>query len=329
VLAQADADVEVIVVDDGSLDDTAAVAAGHPVTLVRCASPHGVAAARNRGAAVAGAPLLLFLDADVVPAPGALARARAAFDDPELHATFGSYDDDPAVRSTVSEFKNLCHHYFHQRARRAATTFWGACGAIRREHFEAAGGFNERRYRQPSIEDLELGQRLLERGARIVADPGLQVKHLKRWTFASLLVTDVRRRAIPWTQLIMERRRWPADLNLARDQLVAAGIALALLGTAPFLARPVVQVAWLGLLASAIVVNRDLYRLFARRGGLRLALAGFALQQLYYLYATAGFGAGLGLFAWRRLVGRSPSMVARSEACASPPGLPRSGAGGP
>jgi glycosyltransferase involved in cell wall biosynthesis len=329
VLAQADADIEVIVVDDGSLDATAAIAAGYPVTLVRCDRPHGVAAARNRGAAVAGAPLLFFLDADVVPAPGALARALAAFDDPDLHATFGSYDDDPAVRSTVSRFKNLCHHYFHQRARRDATTFWGACGAIRREHFEAAGGFNERRYRQPSIEDVELGQRLVERGARIVADPGLQVKHLKRWTLASLLATDVRRRAIPWTQLIMERRRWPADLNLTRDQITAAVIALALLGTAPFLARPMVWMVGLGLLASAIVVNRDLYRLFARRGGLRLALAGFALQQLYYLYATAGFAAGLGLFAWRRLVRRSSSAASRPEACASPPGPPRSGTSGP
>ena len=89
---------------------------------------------------------------------------------------------DPDDQSIVSRFKNLAHHHFHQRARVEASTFWGACGAIRREQFFAAGGFDEKRFKLPSIEDVELGSRLVDRGVRIVLDPGLQVKHLKRWT---------------------------------------------------------------------------------------------------------------------------------------------------
>jgi GT2 family glycosyltransferase len=299
VFAQAGPDVEVIVVDDASRDATAGVAARYPVSLVRCERWGGVASARNRGAAAAAAPLLLFLDADVVPGPGLLARARRAFDDPATDAVFGSYDDEPAVRSTVSRFKNLAHHHVHQHARRRATTFFAGCGAIRRARFVAAGGFDEARYRRPSIEDVELGGRLAAQGARIIAAPGLQVKHLKRWTLGSLLVTDLVRRAIPWTQLILERRSWPGDLNLAPRQLAAAGIALLLIALLPFLAHPVAAAAWPALLAGAVIANHGLYTLFWRKGGARLAVAGFVLQQLYYLYAAVGFAVGVGLFPWR------------------------------
>src|SRR6202011_2360901 len=136
-------------------------------------------------------------DADVVLGPGAMARAMAAIASrPETGAVIGSYDADPAAASVVSRFKNLAHHHFHQRSNSDATTFWGGCGVIRRECFMAVGGFDENRF---TIEDVELGYRLIENGVRIVLDPELQVKHLKRWTLHSMLVTDVTLRAIPWT----------------------------------------------------------------------------------------------------------------------------------
>ena len=126
--------------------------------------------------------------------------------------------DDPSI---VSRFKNLAHHHFHQRSRAEANSFWGACGAVRRDCFFAAGEFDEKRFKLPSIEDVELGYRMIDRGVRIVLDPELQVKHLKKWTLTSLIATDVTRRAIPWTLLWMERRRMQKDLNFSYDQRIA------------------------------------------------------------------------------------------------------------
>ena len=108
-----------------------------------------------------------------------------------------------------------------------ATSFWGACGAVRRECFFAAGGFDEKRFKLPSIEDVELGYRLIDQGVRIVLDPELQVKHLKKWTLVSLVATDVTRRAIPWTLVWMERRRLQKDLNFSYDQRIGAMVAVA------------------------------------------------------------------------------------------------------
>jgi GT2 family glycosyltransferase len=223
--AESSADIEIIVVDDCSADETALIASRYSVRLIKLTHNLGPSAARNRGAEIACGQVLFFLDSDVVLAPGTLARAEAAISIPDTGAVIGSYDDDPAARSVVSRFKNLAHHYFHQRSRREASTFWSGCGLIRSDVFVAAGGFDEDRRH---FEDIELGYRMVAQGIRIVLDPGLQVKHLKQWTLRSLLATDILSRAIPWTLLSLEGHRLPGDLNFSADQRIAAMVALAL-----------------------------------------------------------------------------------------------------
>ncbi|HLI78704.1 MAG TPA: glycosyltransferase family 2 protein, partial [Candidatus Binataceae bacterium] len=154
VIAQAGDDIDVIVVDDCSTDDTRAIASRYPVHLIALAQHAGVSAGRNRGAEASHGEVLFFLDADVVLAPGGIQRVLATMSEPEVGALIGSYDSAPDDQSVVSRFKNLAHHYFHQHSNREATTFWGACGAIRREEFFAAKGFDEKRYQLPSIEDV-------------------------------------------------------------------------------------------------------------------------------------------------------------------------------
>lgn len=75
VLTQTHADLRMVVIDDGSTDDTAAIAAGFadPRLIVLRQPNAGVAAARNRGMAAADGDALLFLDADDWLAPTALA----------------------------------------------------------------------------------------------------------------------------------------------------------------------------------------------------------------------------------------------------------------
>src|SRR5215472_1889879 len=128
LVAQATDDVELIVVDDNSSDDTAAIVSRYPVRLIELPRHAGASAARNQGAEASRGEVLLFIDADVVLAPGGMCRVVATMARPEVGALIGSYDADPDDVSTVSRFKNLAHHYFHQRSQVNASTFWGACG---------------------------------------------------------------------------------------------------------------------------------------------------------------------------------------------------------
>src|SRR5262245_42785385 len=107
---------ELIVVNDGSTDGSAALAASFGARVIAHDRPRGPAFARNAGAEAAGADLVFFLDADVALHPEALARAAARFDaDPGLTALFGSYDDRPPAPGLVSRFRNLLHHFTHQQ----------------------------------------------------------------------------------------------------------------------------------------------------------------------------------------------------------------------
>jgi hypothetical protein len=292
LLAQASPGTEVIVVDDGSTDETAAVAARTGVRLFRLARTSGPAAARNHGAREAFGDILLFVDADVVLASDATDRVTRAFGEhADVAAIFGSYDARPAAPGLVSQYRNLLHHYTHQHANGEASTFWAGCGAIRRSVFEAMAGFDAETFRHPSIEDIDLGVRMRRAGYRICLDKALQGKHLKRWTLASMIRTDVTRRATPWAKLILEGGRTPDDLNLKRAQrvsgaLVALAAALAPLGVIQWQFAAAATAA----LGIVIFLNRDLYAFLARQGGWRFSAGCIPLHLLYYGYSVMSYG---------------------------------------
>jgi glycosyltransferase involved in cell wall biosynthesis len=275
---------QVILVDDSSTDGTAAVAEQLGFTVLRTDRQSGPAVARNLGAEAALGDLLFFLDADCLLHADTLERAEAAFrEDAELDALIGAYDLEPEAAGFVSRFRNLMHSYYHHRGRREASTFWGACGAVRRESFFAAGGFSPR-FRRPSIEDIEFGRRLKKSGGRIVLDPAVQIRHRKKWTLGSMVRTDIRDRAIPWTRLILEQGEMPNDLNTSRVQRLAVALTLAGAG--------VVVLDWrLGLVCwgLAVVLNWRLYAFLGKHWSWWAAIAAAPLHLFYLSYSGLTF----------------------------------------
>ena len=317
---------ELIVVDDGSTDQSAANAraAGAKVLATPAPGGRGPAAARNLGARAATGDYVFFVDADVALHPDALRRAAEAFGaDPSLEAVFGSYDDQPAAPNFLSQYKNLLHHYVHQHAHAQASTFWTGCGAMRLSTFQALGGFDAVTYQRPSIEDIDLGYRLRRRGGEIKLLKDMQCVHLKRWTVRSLLRSDFFERGLPWTVLLwresrarrtsepllatgdllrlpdlaLARRPFQLDLNLQTSNRVSVALAALLtgLGVATAFAPRLWPLALLPALA-LLGLNRHLYQFFARRRGWGFALAAIPWHWLYYLYNNLSFGLGTLLY---------------------------------
>ena len=285
LLVAATADCEILVVDDASTDATASVPAGMGIPVVTLEKNSGPAAARNLGAARARGDILFFVDADVVVAPQAIERVRRFFvEHPGYAAVFGSYDARPACGRMVSRYRNLLHHFVHQQGRAEASTFWAACGAIRRAVFQEVGGFDADRFPQPSIEDIELGYRLRAARHSIRLDRELQGTHLKRWTVASIVRTDVTRRALPWSRLILESGQAPRDLNLSPAQRVSAAlVGVAIASLPPAVLRPELLAVPMAAVLVVVILNRSLYGFFWRQGGIRFAALCVALHFLYYL----------------------------------------------
>jgi GT2 family glycosyltransferase len=285
---------EVIIAVDGADPAVLAAAARRSFTALACPTAPGVAATRNAGVRASRGAVLVFADSDTLLPTDHLARLTALWvRHPEAAAIIGSYDAAPAAPGLVSRYRNLLHHYTHQRGAEEAQTFWAACGAVRRDAFEAIGGFDEA-YRIPSVEDIELGYRLRRAGHHIRLAADWQVKHLKRWRLRDLIVTDIGRRAIPWTRLLRREGRLDNDLNIDRSSrlnaaLVCGGGALVVAGSVWGPGLPAGAI----LLAVAVVRNLPFYRFLGRTGGWPLAVGAVPLHWLYFAGAVVGFLLGL------------------------------------
>jgi hypothetical protein len=273
----------------------AAVEAAGPDEVLVANEPAGAtpALARNLAAERATGDVLVFVDADVLVHRDALDRIRARLRDPSLDAVFGSYDAAPEAPGAVSGFRNLLHHHVHHVGAGRAESFWTGLGAVRRAVFDSAGRLDpQRRY----LEDVELGARLVQAGARIELDPAIQGTHLKRYTLASMLHVDTVERAIPWVDLMLAGHAPRSALNAGARHRAAALLAL---GTTLLLARrrPLPALAALSAFAA---LNADLYATIARNRGPTEAAAAVPLHVLHHVSATVAIPAGIALHLRRR-----------------------------
>ncbi len=290
-------DTEIIVVADGDTDGSRNLAQEFTTKIIINDRPLGPANARNLGAEIATGDLIFFLDADVSINEQTITKIKLFFaKNPEITALIGSYDDQPGATNFLSQYKNLFHHYIHQQSQEEASTFWGACGVIKRDIFLKIGGFNED-YKLPSVEDIELGYRLKEAGYHISLCKDIQVKHLKKWGVISLLKAEIFQRAIPWTILLLKYDKIINDLNLSWTNrfsviLVYTLLFFTLLSFWIHLSYLIILIIGIILL----VINRKVYHFFYQKKGLFFTLNTIFWHWFYYFYGGFGFAIGFILF---------------------------------
>jgi GT2 family glycosyltransferase len=183
---------EVVAVDDGSTDNTAQVLRRHvgrlPLTALAQPRNAGPAAARNRGVAAARAPLILFVDDDIVVTSTLLRRHLELHDassDPLL-CVLGRVDWHPDL--TVTPFMRWLDRSGLQFAYDTwlregqvdppYAAFYTANLSVNRELLVEAGGFDER-FPFPAYEDMELAYRLTQRGLKMHYRPAALAWHAR------------------------------------------------------------------------------------------------------------------------------------------------------
>jgi glycosyltransferase involved in cell wall biosynthesis len=275
---------DVWVIDDGSTTPIKQLADAYGFGFMRIDGPSGPACARNRGVEKARGRYLVFVDSDVCVHSDTLELFADAFArDSRIDAVVGSYDEAPAHPGFISQYKNLFHHYVHQKNCGEIQTFWGGCGAIKRDVFLAFEGYDEKSYRRPAIEDIELGMRMSAAGHRIILDGRIKSKHLKRWTLCNLLKSDIFDRGIPWMRLMLRARTTVSTLNVTPVQRLSVALAcLALLALLSAALWPTMLLATTLLAVLVTLLNRDLYRFYLKRRGLWFTLRVVPMHWVYF-----------------------------------------------
>ncbi|WP_018219672.1 glycosyltransferase family A protein [Salinispora pacifica] len=291
VLDQTYPAIEVLVVDDHSTDDSAAVACSLGVRVIALPDNGGCGRARNVGVANSAGEILFFVDADVAMAPDAVAEAVAVLTaEPQVGAVCGIEDPEPLLHDTaIARYRGLQYHHWSASGEGEVTFLFPAMCAIRRSVYDQVGPFN------PALkqtEEVDYGYRLSRRH-RLLLTSRVRGRHDHDHELLPLL-RKLFHRARLRIPLYARARRFATGFETAArawGSLLAAATLPALLLAA--LAGPVWLLAPAALFGASITVDRAMYALVLRRRGVRFLLFFVAVHFMVNVTITTGVGVGV------------------------------------
>ena len=249
---------EVIVVDDGSTDNTAQIATDLGADVLQQANA-GPAAARNCGAQYARGEILAFTDSDCAPSAHWLKALTKPFENPEIIGVKGTYRTHQT--GLVPRFVQQEYAFKYLRmAKLAHIDFIDTySAAYHRDVFLSNGGF-EVAFPVPSVEDQELSFRLARKGYQMVFAPDAVVYHQHDENLGEYIR---RKFGIGYWKAFM--LRWLPEKTISDSHtpatqrwqivLMAAGLSLAVLGIIWPLFLWAALICWLGMLVSAAALS--------------------------------------------------------------------------
>ncbi|GAA2349069.1 glycosyltransferase family A protein [Dactylosporangium salmoneum] len=295
--------VEIIVVDDCSTDDSASVAAGFGVRVLRTPVNGGPAAARNLGAEHANGEILFFVDSDVAAKPDAIANAVSILESgPDIGAVCGNYDPVPLIRdSLLEEYRCFQQSYWLIADEGRITTLYTALLALPKRVFEEIGPFNPK---LRETENADYGRRLAQR-YEVWLSPRVRGVHDHDHELG-VLVRKVFVRTALHIPMFIRKPTFPGGLSSGPRAWVSVAALLALLSVAlPLLLGPVLVAVPLAFLALFVAGDLPMHRFVARlRSPLFLAYfvgMHFVLNLVIAVAAMAGALAWLGSGRFRTL----------------------------
>jgi GT2 family glycosyltransferase len=292
LLKQAGRDVEILVVDDGSTDNTPEVIGSYAGVRLITQRNAGPAAARNRGALAARGTLLLFTDDDCVPLADWLDAMIEPFDDPQVVGAKGIYRTRQkrlAARFVQIEYEDRYRLMAGLDCIDFIDTY---SAAFRRDHFLEMAGYDTS-FPVACAEDIELSYRMSARGWKMKFAPEAVVYHThpdslaqylkKKYKFAFWRVLAVRKNPSKAVKDSHTPQLMKLQLLFAPALLVAAAFDLAarppfpatllvlaafLLSTLPFVLRALAKDPIVGLLSPALLAARSCAQLLGVTAGL-------------------------------------------------------------
>jgi GT2 family glycosyltransferase len=293
VLRQSHRNLEVLMVDDGSTDDSVAVAQSLGVAVVHTGGRCGVSAGRNLGAAHARGEVLFFLDSDVELAPDAVENAVAMLgEDPGIGALCGIEDPEPLIRdSLVEEYRTLQYHYWELSSEGVITYLCPAMLAMPARVFREIGPFNPR---LRHTEEIDYGRRVSEK-YRVVLTRTVHGRH-DHDASLRLLLKKLFNRGRMRVPLYARTRKFDRGYEKAQRVWAALAAALALVALPAALLGPWWLLPAAALFGVSLACDIGMYWFVLRRKGPLFTAYYTAVH--YLVNVTIAVAAGVGLLHW-------------------------------
>jgi len=289
-------EVEIIVVNDGSTDNTSKVVSRYPEVRLINQANEGPAAARNRGAREAKGDILLFTDDDCVPKSNWLHSILEPFKEPDVVGAKGAYRT--RQKSTVARFVQIEYEdrYRLMEGEDKIDFVDTYSAAFRRDRFLEMNGYDTS-FPVACAEDIELSYRMSARGWTMMFVPSAIVYHThpgnlsrylrKKYKFAYWRVLAVRKNPSKAVKDSHTPQIMKLQLLFAPALLVAGALDLAihpvvplsaivaalfLLSTLPFTVRAIAKDPIVGIVSPALLAGRACAQFLGVAGGILFAM---------------------------------------------------------
>ena len=299
-LASQYSNFEIIVIDDCSSDDSAAVIAKYPCRLIRLPEHGGASKARNTGAQNAEGELLFFIDSDCLLQQETLKMAAAAYREkgPEI-IVGGTYTWLPYDQTFFSIFQSIYIHYSETKNSQNPDYIATHAMLIAKDIFLKNGSFSENF--MPILEDVEFSHRLKKNGVRMVMVPEIQVQHIFNFTLLKSMRNGIRKSKY-WSIYSIKNRDLFVDSGTAslefKFNVLSCFINVFLMLMAFLLESWALIIPVLLLFGSNLYYNRNLVRAFLKVRGFAFAIAAVLYYTFVYPFAV-GIGTFSGIFSQR------------------------------
>jgi glycosyltransferase involved in cell wall biosynthesis len=185
VLRQSLLPQEILIIDDGSTDNTATIASYYPVKVVRHERNRGLSAARNTGVRISQNDWIAFLDADCVPSDTWLETLAQELPNPNVALAGGRLIEKNST-SYADRWRAVHMPQEWGPGRLEDPKFmFGNNGLARKSALTEVGGYDE--HLRTNGEDVDMSQRLRAQGYTFVYNPAATVDHLRHDSISSVL----------------------------------------------------------------------------------------------------------------------------------------------